>query len=194
MLFRSDVIGLAIDYNNIADKLNVVTATIDTLNGAGALNALKATYIAMLGTANDAAMLALISTANTDIANVVVSQPALTAILNSEFGAIAGSLSSEKTYQSAAGVNYFEIQAGINSSILSFVQNLPQYGVQTEACGPADFLNQAADTSNISGQSIIGCMREGQNTVRLNASQLESDVKPSALPPVAPIPVVVPVN
>ena len=147
----------------------------------------------MASAANDAAMLALISTANSNIASIVSAQPTLVAALNAAFDSIASSLSKEKNYQLAAGISYFDIQSGIQSSVLSFVQNLPQYGNQTQACGPAYFLNQVADTTKLAGQSIVGCMREGQNSARLTATQLGIDTTPATTAPVTPSPVVVPV-
>ena len=189
-----DVIGLAIDHSNVAAQLNTATTAINTLDGLGALNTLKTIYVNMLSAPNDPAMLVLIGNANTEIANIVAAQPSLTTTLNTAFDAIATTLSQEKTYQTSAGVNYFELQANLQTSIFSFVKNLSQYGRQTESCGPAQFLNELADTSTLSGQAIVGCMREGQNTARLDATQLGLNTTPSIAPPITPIPAVTPVN
>lgn len=188
-----DVIGLAIDYNNISAQLNAATAAINSLNGLGALNALKATYVSMASAANDAAMLVLIGTANAQIAAVVAAQPALTTALNTAYGAVASMLNSEKGYQNAAGIDYFALQDNSKPSIFSFVQLLPRYALQTESCGPCEFLNTVADVSNLYGQAIVGTMREGQNSARLNAARLDLNTTPSVTPEVIPIPAVTPV-
>lgn len=188
-----DVLGLAIDYNSVSTQLNNATAAINTLNGSGALNSLKTIYVNMLSAVNDAAMIALIASANAEIVNIVSAQPALTATLNTAFSNIGSTLSSEKTYQTAAGIDYFAPTTPSQTNVISFVQNLPRYGQETESCGPADFLNQVADTSNLYGQSIVGCMREGQNTTRLGATQLGLETTPNATPPVIPVPAVTPV-
>lgn len=189
-----DVIGLAIDHNNVAAQLNIATDAINTLNSAGALNTLKSTYLSMTSAANDAAMLALISTANSNIASIAASQSTLVATLNTAFNVIASSLSKEKGYQIGAGIDYLSFPEGLQTSIVSFVQNLPQYAELTQACGAAQFLNEVADTSTAGGQNIVGAMREARNSRRLNAAQLGVDTKPSSEPPITPVPVVTPVD
>jgi hypothetical protein len=76
---------------------------------------------------------------------------------------------------------------------MSFVQNLPQYGNQTDACGPAAFLNSLANTITLAGQAIVGAMREGKNNQCLGEARLNVDTTPSATLAVTPVPAVIPV-
>jgi hypothetical protein len=189
-----DVLGTAIDYNNIATPFNTATATITALDGTGTLNALKATYADMLTAANDAAMIAYIATANADIGNVIAAAPASTTILNTAFVAIAQSLSDEKALQVRAGVNYFDLPAGEQVSVMAFVQNLAGYAQLTADCEAAEFLEQIADTSIVGGQALIGAMREARNKQYIQESNMFMFNNVPLDPPLVPIPVVVPVQ
>lgn len=189
-----DVLGTAIDYNNIAATFNTATATITALDGAGTLNALKATYAAMLTAANDAAMIAFIATANTDISNVIAAAAGSTATLNTAFVTIAQSISDEKSLQTRAGINYFELPPGEQVSVMAFVQNLAGYAQLTADCEAAEFLEQIADTSIVGGQALIGAMREARNKQYIQDSNLFMFNNVPSNPPLVPIPVVVPVQ
>jgi hypothetical protein len=189
-----DVLGTAIDYNNIATPFDTATATITALDGAGTLNALKATYAGMLTAANDAAMIAYIATANTDISNVIAASPASTTILNTAFVAIAQSISDEKALQIRAGINYFDLPTGEQTSVMAFVQNLAGYAQLTADCEAAEFLEQIADTSIVGGQALIGAMREARNKQYIQESNMFMFNNVPLDPPLVPIPVVVPVQ
>ena len=189
-----DVLGTAIDYNNIAATFNTATATITALDGDGTLNALKATYTAMLTAANDAAMIAYIATANTDIDNVIIAAAGSTTTLNTAFVTIAQSLSDEKALQIRAGINYFDLPPGEQVSVMAFVQNLAGYAQLTADCEAAEFLEQIADTSIVGGQALIGAMREARNKQYIQDSNMFMFNNVPLDPPLVPIPVVVPVQ
>jgi len=189
-----DVLGTAIDYNNIATPFDTATATITALDGAGTLNALKATYAGMLTAANDAAMIAYIATANADISTVIAAAPASTTILNTAFVAIAESLSDEKALQIRAGINYFDLPPGEQTSVMAFIQNLAGYAQLTADCEAAEFLEQIADTSIVGGQALIGAMREARNKQYIQESNMFMFNNVPLDPPLVPIPVVVPVQ
>jgi predicted O-methyltransferase YrrM len=95
------------------------------------------------------------------------------------------------TYE--ATIDYFTLSAGDKVSTMSFVQNLPQYGNQTDACGPAAFLNSLANTITLAGQGMVGAMREGKNNQCLGEARLNVDTTPSATLAVTPVPAVTPV-
>jgi len=194
-----DVIGLAIDYNDFVDLLSSATAALNSMAPSVDRTALITAYTDMLTASDNATMQTYIDAANAAITNIV--NPSLypgyvSAVntLNTTFDTMASDLSQELSYQTAAGINYTELQGNNQSSIYSFAFSLPGYGNQTEACGPAYFLNQVADTSILGGQAIVGVMREGQNTVRLDAGLIGLDTRAPADPAVTPIPVVVPVT
>jgi hypothetical protein len=189
-----DVLGTAIDYNNIATPFDTATATITALDGAGTLNALKATYAGMLTAANDAAMIAYIATANADISTVIAAAPASTTLLNTTFVAIAQSISDEKALQTRAGINYFDLPPGEQTSVMAFIQNLAGYAQLTADCEAAEFLEQIADTSIVGGQALIGAMREARNKQYIQESNMFMFNNVPLDPPLVPIPVVVPVQ
>lgn len=189
-----DVLGTAIDYNNLAAQFNTATSIINTLDGLGELTALKAAYNSIIGAANDGAVLGYISTANTVIVSLAAAQPVLVAELNTAFVAIAQSLSSEKGYQIRAGIDYFDTAIGEQMSTMAFVQNLPVYAQLTADCEAAEFLEDIADTTIIGGQAIIGAMREARNRTQIEGSNLFMANNVPSEPPLVPIPVVVPVQ
>lgn len=193
-----DVIGLAIDHNDFAAQLNSATTALNSMSPSLDLTALLTAYADMLTAVDNATMQTYIDAANAAIVNIV--NPSLypgyvSAVntLNTAFNTMASVLSQELAYQNAAGIDYDELQGNNQSSIYSFAQSLPGYGIQTEACGPAYFLNQVADTSVIGGQAIIGVMREGANNQRLDAGLIGINVAAPAEPEVTPVPVIIPV-
>lgn len=187
-----DVIGTAVG-SGYATELNQTTSVINSLNTVGALDTLKNVYNSMLGASNDAAMLGFIVAANSAINSIIGSYSSYVATLNSAFTSMANKLASEKSFQDNAGIDWADLSSTNKNSIYALIQNLPQYGVQVDSCGPAYFLDQVADTSIIGGQAIVGAMREAQNNQRLNAAQLGQNTTPSAGLAVTPVPAVVPV-
>lgn len=187
-----DVLGTATDHNNFAAQLDIATAAINTLQTAGSLTALNAAYVAILSAINDAAVLTQITNANNAI-SALSADPNYTT-LNTAWAYIANYLNKEKGYQIKAGVDYFNLQADEQSSVMGFVQQLPQYGLLTGPCDAACFLNQIADTTIAGGQAIVGAMREAQNSQRLADAGLVPTPKPSTSPPVTPVPVVTPIT
>jgi hypothetical protein len=188
-----DVLGTAVDHNNIAAQFAAATTAINSLDGLGSLAALIATYTSMVG-ASEAAMPGIIATANADIATIVAAQPALTATLNTAFDAIAQSLSDEKALQIRAGIDYFDLTVGEQTSILAFVQNLPAYAQLTAEGEAAEFLETIADTTIIGGQAIVGAMREARNETLIKSNNLFMANNVPSDPALTPIPVVVPVQ
>jgi hypothetical protein len=107
---------------------------------------------------------------------------------------MANIMNVEKGYQNNTGVDYFNLQAGEKSSIYGFVQNLSQYAELTAAGDANQFLENVADTATLTGQAIVGTMREGNNAVLLRNAGINTANQIPADPPLDPIPVVVPVN
>jgi hypothetical protein len=193
------VIGTAIDHGNIAAQLTIATsamANIVTLD-AGNIANINSAYLAIAGAANATVVVANITRANGNITNIYnnanTQVVANVAALNTAWSAIANVLSTEKTYQTDAGIDYTNLQAGEMVSTMGFVQQLPIYGTQTSSCGPAYFLGQVANTSVLGGQAIVGAMREGKNNQCLGESRLNVDTTPSPRLAVTPVPAVTPV-
>ena len=197
-----DVIGTAIDHSNIAAQLAIATsamANIANLVASATANVtnINSAYAAIAVASSGPDVVANIAIANGNIANIYSNTtPAVVAnvaTLNGAWSVIANVLSTEKTYQTYAGIDYTNLQAGERVSTMSFVQQLPIYGTQTSSCGPAYFIEQIANTSIIGGQAIVGALRDGQNNQVLNAAGLGVNTTPSATLAVTPVPAVTPV-
>ena len=194
-----DVIGTAIDHGNIAAQLAIATsamANIVTLDASNIAN-INSAYLAIAGAANGNVVVANITRANGNITNIYnnadVQVVSNVTVLNNAWSAIANVLSTEKTYQTYASIDYTNLQAGEKVSTLSFVQQLPIYGTQTSSCGPAYFLEQIANTSTLGGQAMVGAMREGKNNQCLGEARLNVDTTPTPRLAVTPVPAVIPV-
>jgi hypothetical protein len=192
VLTTYDVLGLALDSNDFATRLNTATTAINTLQGAGSLATLNTAYTNILLAANDAAVITQIANANAAIA-ALSANPNVTT-LNTAWTYMANLMNISAKYTSQAGVDYFLLQAGDTNSTKSFVQNLPQYGLLTASGDAAQFLENLADTATLGGQAIVGAMREGRNQERLNAGGLYNNTQTPSDAVVAPIPVILPVN
>jgi len=194
-----DVIGTAIDRSNIAAQLDIARSAMANIVSldAGNIGRINSAYVAIAAATSGTDVVANIAKANGNIANIYTNGTAAVvanvAVLNSAWSAIANVLSTEKTYQTSAGIDYTNLQAGEKVSTMSFVQQLPTYGTQTSSCGPAYFIEQIANTSIIGGQAIVGALREGQNNQVLNAAGLGVNTTPSPRLAVTPVPVVTPV-
>lgn len=192
VLTTYDVLGLALDSNDFATRLNTATTAINALQAAGSLATLNTAYTNMLVAANDAAMITLIGNANTAIA-ALSANPNVTT-LNTAWTYMANLMNLSAKYTSQAGVDYFLLQSGDTNNTKSFVQNLSYYGQLTAEGDAAEFLENLADTTILGGQAIVGAMREGRNQTRLNASGLYNNTQIPSDAVVAPIPVILPVN
>jgi hypothetical protein len=187
-----DVIGLALDSNDFAARLNTATTAINTLQTAGSLATLNTAYTNILLAANDAAVITQINNANSAIA-ALSANPNVTT-LNTAWTYMANLMNISAKYTTQAGVDYFLLLAGDTNSTKSFVQNLPYYGRLTAEGDAAEFLENLADTATLGGQAIVGTMREGRNQERLNGGSLYNNTQVPSDAVVAPIPVILPVN
>ena len=187
-----DVLGLALDSDDFATRLNTATTAINTLQGAGLLNTLNTAYTNILLAANDAAVITQINNANAAIA--ALSANPNYAVLNTAWTYIANLMNLSAKYTTEAGIDYFLLQAGDKNSVYAFVQNLPAYGLLTANGDAVEFLEALSDTSTLGGQAVIGAMREGRNQQRLNGSGLYNANQIPSNPEVDPIPVILPVN
>jgi len=186
-----DVIGLAVDHDDFATRLTTATTAINALQTAGSLATLNTAYTTMLAAGNDAAVLTQITNANNAISALSAS-PYVT-ILNTAWTYMANLMNLSSKYTTEGAIDYFTFPAGDKISTMSFVQNLPQYGNQTDLCGPAAFLNSVADTTTLTGQAIVGAMREGKNNQCLGEARLNVNTTPNPRPTVTPVPAVTPV-
>lgn len=187
-----DVLGLALDADDFATRLNTATAAINTLQGAGLLNTLNTAYTNILAAVNNAAVITQINNANAAIA-ALSADPNYTT-LNTAWTYIANLMNLSAKYTTEAGIDYFVLIPGDKNSVYAFVQNLPVYGRLTANGDAAEFLEALSDSSTLGGQAVVGAMREGRNQERLNTSGLYNTTQIPSNPEVDPIPVILPVN
>ena len=219
-----DMLGTAINYNGLDVYLNTASTALSAISGSASYNTLLDLYQRIQNVCNstygnpavsvtvpvgagagvyanafpyyggDLALQTLIPLANAALDAVVAAWPTQTTTMNTAWNAIATALSSEKALQTRAGIDYFNLLAGEQQSVMAFVQNLPSYAMMTDTCQAAEFLESIADTTIIGGQAIIGAMREARNQESYQASGLFAANHIPADPPITPSPAVVPVQ
>jgi hypothetical protein len=187
-----DVIGTATDHWDFATRLTSATAAVNTLQTAGSLTTLNNAYIAIVSAANDAAVLTQINNANAAIA--ALSANPQVPILNTAWNYIANYLNQEKGFQNQAALNYFELVPDEKVSVYALSQSLGQFGTQCQACGPNQFLQNVVDQTTLTGQAVVGALREGQNQAQLAAAGLQVDITPDTTPEITPACAVTPVT
>lgn len=186
-----DVLGVASGYN-ITTQLSNSTALI----GSMTTTALQNIYKVMANTANeqygvstgpinipigqpgygtyaniDVAFSNLVSLASSNISTLVSTYPTQTAQLNQNFSSIANTVASQQSAiggNTASGINYNNLNSNLKSITSSFVDSLHTYALDIAPGGASEYLTSVADTSNQTGQAIIGCLREGRNLEKLN--------------------------
>lgn len=126
-------------------------------------------------TAISLAMAALTSAALTEIAALQAAYPDQCTELNTLWTSMAQQVADEKTLQPLAGLVFANLTANEKSSIYGFILQLTSFGTDTEEGGIVWFLEAMADYSNIGGQAVIGCLREGRNQVFLNGTGILSN-------------------
>ena len=210
-LVITDLLGAAVGIPFTSDLTNVTT-TINSMTTAGILSTLTGTYTRMQNTVDgvynvgntvvippgpgagtygnaDAAMQVLISNAAVEVSSIQSAYPTQSATLNTNFTDMAASLASENTNLSLASIDIPNLLTTGRGPIMSFVQSLPNYGVNTEENGPSQFLESVADLNTQGGQAIVACLREGRNLATLNAVNVGVDTDipatPSTVPPQA---------
>ena len=211
-LVLTDLLGAAVGVTYI-DQLNNVVTTINSLGNA--LSNLTTIYTRMENTVNGvygnavsgpvtipagyaagvyanadvAFSTGLIPNAVIEIGNVVTTYPMQTTSLNSEFNTMAQKIITETDNLTLATINIAELNTDDRSPVMSFVESLPEYGVNKEENGPTWFLEQVADLNTLGGQAIVACLREGQNLAVLNSVGIGVDTgipsEPSSSNPVA---------
>lgn len=213
-LVLTDLLGAAVGVTYI-DQLTNVVSTLNSLSNVGALANLTTIYTRMENTVNSvygnavtgpvvipagygagtyanadqALSNALISNAVVEIGNIVTAYPTQTASLNTEFDTMAQKVITENNNLTLASINIAGLTTDDRGPVMSFVESLPEYGINHEQNGPTWFLEQVADITTLGGQAIVGCLREGQNLAVLNAVGIGVDTdipsQPSSPNPVA---------
>lgn len=211
-ILMTDVLGTLIGTVS-GPALANVTATLATLNTAGAFTTLADIYATMEKCVNgtygdpgvpggiiipmgepaagtytdpDAAITALIPLAETEIANIVAAYPAQCSSMNNQFTAIANQLLLEKSQQTKAELNWANLSALSQTSLQTLVFALPGYGNDTSQGGTAEIMEGIADVTTPGGQSVVACLREGRSRAALESNGVGTVNQVSDLPAVPP--------
>jgi hypothetical protein len=123
---------------------------------------------------NPLAGIGLIPAANTEIGIIVVANPSAVETLNSGWDAITESLEIQADNQAKAEIDFGELTANNVSSTMIFTANLHEYAVNVDA---DEFLTATANTSSLSGQSMLGSLREGKNLAALQDTGIKLDTQ-----------------
>lgn len=139
-----------------------------------------------LGNVVDAAFVNLISNANTAINSIASTYANLTQQANDSYVAIATQIGVNTINCQAAEIDIANLVANIananlvansTSSVLNFTTQLQDLGLDVTEGGAAQFIEQIADTSTLTGQAVIASMREGRNIAVLNAAGIQLDTQ-----------------
>jgi len=142
------------------------------------------------------AFINLISNANSAISNIATAYPTEAAVSNDAYANMATQLSVNVTNCVKAGIDIgnlvsnianASLEANSTSTVMGFVSNLHEIGLDVSVGGQAQFVQQVSNVSTLSGQAVIASMREGRNIAILNAAGIQLDTQVSGLNPVTPI-------
>ena len=201
-----DVMGAASGYNItnqlanvISNAANINTTTLNTTYNR-MVKALNGDYTVLsvitipagpgqgtYSNINDA-ILSLCSSANATISGLVSTYPSQTANISNNWTILSNAVSNQVTNFVASGIDYANLVPNSFPAIKSFVDNLHEWGVQTEAGGPAEYLQAVANTTVQAGQAIVGAMREGRNIAALNNGGVGFNSEIPATPATPPSP------
>lgn len=129
----------------------------------------------------------LISAANGWISNIATVNSNLAAVSNSATDAMANQLLLNQNNLILAGIDVANVVIGDwgnanivsnqQSSSLSLVNRLHEIGLDVSEGGAAQFFEQTANMSSVTGQAVISSMREGRNIAVLNAVGITLDTQ-----------------
>ena len=129
----------------------------------------------------------LIPAANSAISNIAIAYSNLAVESNSATNAIANQLAINQDNLVLAGIDVgnlvigdfgnANIVANQQSASLSLATRLHDIGLDIAEGGSAQFFEQVANTTNVTGQAVIASMREGRNIAVLNAVGIVLDTQ-----------------
>jgi hypothetical protein len=118
----------------------------------------------------------LIPAALQAVTQIINSATASVAQLNQDWNQMAQKLIDESNNQAAASIDLDDLIPNEETAILSFVQNLPNYGEDTSFGGSGEFLEDIANKNTLGGQAIVACLRQGRNVQALDRAGIGNDI------------------
>lgn len=139
------------------------------------------------GNINDAFANGLIPAASAAISSIASSYSNLATQSNEATTAMANQLILNQNNLLLAGIDVANvvtgdfananIQSNATTTALAFTTRIQELGLDVSEGGTAQFLEQVANTSTVSGQGVIASMREGRNIAVLNAIGIQTDTQ-----------------
>jgi hypothetical protein len=162
------------------------------LPGAGTYNGIPPTPPDDPGvTPAEQAFQVLVPLAQSAIATAATAMGADTSKLNTAFTGMATHVTQELVNQGKAAINFADLVAGDQTSVLALITSIPGLGTDVAVGQAAQFFEDIVDISSASGQAIVGAMREGRNQVQLAGAGINGyDIvpdEPETPAPTAPL-------
>ena len=188
----------SIDLSNLANIYTDMTATANGTYGpatgpitiitgpaAGTYDNITAAFSGQEANANaGTGGNGLIPSVNSNvIPNIIAAYPSQTTSLNSNWGNMMTQLNTEKKVQQSATIDFANLTPGSNPPIYSFVLSLPEYGKDTAANGAFQYLESVADLTNLTGQTLVAALRQGQSNIATTGIATTSNVPVNPNPP-----------
>jgi hypothetical protein len=126
-------------------------------------------------TALELALGSLKSAAQAEIANLQATYPDQCAELNALWTEMAEQVDLEQTIQALIPVPWSDLTTNDRNSIYGLVYSLGDYGTENQRGSTAWLLETMAALSTLTGQAIVGCLRQGRNQAALNASGIATN-------------------
>jgi hypothetical protein len=117
------------------------------------------------------------------IPNIIATYPSQTTSINTNWNNMMAQLNHEKTVQKSASIDFANMASSGNPPIYSFVLSLPQYGQDTEANGAFQYLESVANLTNLTGQTLVAALRQGQSNIATTGIATTSNVPVNPNPP-----------
>lgn len=152
-------------------KLEVLIKSLQTTNLANIYNNI---YNTVLAGTNLTPLQGYINDANAEISLIKSQQPALANALNSLYSTFGTYLTKEQNARTLA-LGSTTSMTSTTTDVLMFTQNIGFLSTQTETKGPAQVLENIADTTNTGGNNLIAAMREARNALKLGLTGAEQD-------------------
>ena len=159
--------------------------TIITGPAAGTYDNINAAFSGQIANANaGTGGNGLIPSVNSNIIpNIIATYPSQTTSINTNWNSMMTQLNTEKKVQQSATIDFANLTPNSNPPIYSFVLSLPQYGQDTAANGAFQYLESVADLTNLTGQTLVAALRQGQSNIATTGIATTSNVPVNPNPP-----------
>lgn len=117
----------------------------------------------------------LCNVANTTIVSIRTSNAARVANINANWSVFANSLAYQANSLQKAGITEGNVSTAQTPVVMSFVESLHEYGLDTAPGGAVEYLTLVTEPNTLTGQAIRATLREGRNLKLLQDSGIGTD-------------------